>query len=88
MVSIRVSLSLDTTQPPMKHKMTLTWESTYAIALELRRGHPEVNIEDVTLGQIYNWTLQLSEFEDDPSLANDDILYAIYQDWFEEYING
>ena len=68
--------------------MTLTWESTYAIALELLRGHPEVNIEDVTLGQIYNWTLQLSEFEDDPSLANDDILYAIYQDWFEEYING
>ena len=72
----------------MKHKMTLTWESTYAIALELRRQHREVNIEDVTLGQIYNWTLQLSEFEDDPSLANDDILYAIYQDWFEEYING
>jgi len=68
--------------------MTLTWESTYAIALELRRQHREVNIEDVTLGQIYNWTLQLSEFEDDPSLANDDILYAIYQDWFEEYING
>jgi len=72
----------------MKHKMTLTWESTYAIALELRRQHREINIEDVTLGQIYNWTLQLSEFEDDPSLANDDILYAIYQDWFEEYING
>jgi FeS assembly protein IscX len=72
----------------MKHKMTLTWESTYAIALELRRQHREVNIENVTLGQIYNWTLQLSEFEDDPSLANDDILYAIYQDWFEEHING
>jgi FeS assembly protein IscX len=32
--------------------------------------------------------LQLSDFEDDPSLANDDILYAIYQDWFEENING
>ena len=68
--------------------MTLTWESTYAIALELRRQHSEVNIEDVTLGQIYDWTLKLSEFEDDPSLANDDILYAIYQDWFEENING
>lgn len=68
--------------------MSLTWESTYAIALELRRQHPEVNIEEVTLQQIYNWTLQLSEFEDDPSLSNDDILYAIYQDWFEENING
>ena len=68
--------------------MTLNWESTYAIALELRRQHPEVNIEDVTLGQIYDWTIKLSEFEDDLSLANDDILYAIYQDWFEENIHG
>ncbi len=68
--------------------MTLTWESTYAIALELRRQHPDANLDDVTLGQIYAWTLQLSEFEDDPSLANDDILYSIYQDWFEENIHG
>ena len=68
--------------------MTLTWEATYAIALELKRQHKDVNIADVTLLQIYNWTLQLSEFEDDPALANDDILYAIYQDWFEENING
>jgi Fe-S-cluster formation regulator IscX/YfhJ len=57
--------------------MTLNWESTYAIALELRRRHPHVNLDNVTLGQIY-----------DPSLANDDILYAIYQDWFEENIHG
>jgi FeS assembly protein IscX len=68
--------------------MTLTWESSYAIALELRRQHPDINLDDVTLGQIYKWTLQLSEFEDDPLLANDDILYAIYQDWFEENIHG
>lgn len=68
--------------------MTLNWESTYAIALELRRQYPDVNIEDVTLRQIHDWTIQLSEFEDDPALANDDILYAIYQDWFEENING
>jgi len=68
--------------------MTLNWESTYAIALELRRQHPNINMEEVTLKQIYSWTLALSEFEDDPALANDDILYAIYQDWFEENING
>ena len=68
--------------------MTLNWESTYAIALELRRQHPEADIEQVTLQQIYNWTLALSEFEDDAALANDDILYAIYQDWFEENLHG
>jgi FeS assembly protein IscX len=66
--------------------MTLTWESTYAIALELRRQHPKANMEEISLGQIYQWTLQLPEFEDDPALANDDILQAIFQDWFEENI--
>jgi FeS assembly protein IscX len=68
--------------------MTLTWESTYGIAMELRRQHKDVNIEDVTLQQILDWTLQLPEFEDDPALVNDDILYTIYQDWFEENIHG
>ena len=68
--------------------MSLTWEATYAIALELRRQHPEANIADVTLQQIHDWTLVLSDFEDDPALVNDDILYAIYQDWFEENLNG
>ena len=68
--------------------MTLSWESIYAIAMELRRQHKDVNIEEVSLQQIYKWTLALSEFEDDPALANDDILYAIYQDWFEETIHG
>jgi FeS assembly protein IscX len=68
--------------------MTLNWESTYAIAFELRRQHPDVDLEQVSIQQIYDWTVQLEEFEDDLSLCNDDILYAIYQDWFEENIHG
>ena len=68
--------------------MTLNWETSYAIALELRRQHQDVKIEEVTLTQIYDWTIELQEFEDEPSLANDEILYAIYQEWFEENING
>jgi FeS assembly protein IscX len=68
--------------------MTLTWESTYAIALELRRQHPEAEMEQVSIQQIYDWTLALEEFEDEPSLCNDDILFAIYQDWLEENLHG
>lgn len=64
----------------------MNWEATYAIALELKRKYKDVNIEEVTLGQIYNWTLALPDFDDDPQLANDDILRAIYQDWYEELI--
>ena len=64
------------------------WDATFAIAMELRRNHKDVNIEEVTLQQILDWTLELSEFEDDPALVKDDILYAIYQDWYEEHIHG
>lgn len=68
--------------------MSLNWEATYAIAMELRRQHPDIDIDEVSLQQIYQWAIGLSEFEDDIALVNDDILYAIYRDWFEENIHG
>jgi FeS assembly protein IscX len=62
----------------------LNWEATYAIALSLRARYPDINLEEVSLGMIYRWTLDLPEFMDDPELANDAILASIYQEWFEE----
>jgi FeS assembly protein IscX len=62
----------------------LNWESIYAIALALKEAHPHVDMQNVSLQTIFNWTVALPAFEDDPALANDDILAAIYQDWFEE----
>jgi FeS assembly protein IscX len=67
--------------------MTLTWETSYAIALELKHSHQDVDIEGVTLQQIFEWTMELKDFEDDPALCNDEILSSIYQEWFEEIIN-
>jgi len=65
---------------------SLNWESIYAIALALKAAHPEVELENVSLQMIFKWTLVLPGFEDDPALANDDILAAIYQDWYEEIL--
>jgi FeS assembly protein IscX len=62
----------------------LNWETTYAIALALKQAHPQIDLETVSLGAIYQWTLALKDFDDDPALVNDQILSAIYQDWFEE----
>ncbi len=62
----------------------LTWDDSYAIALALQERHPHVNLEDVSLGMIYRWTLELPGFCDDPHLANDAILTEIYQTWLEE----
>jgi FeS assembly protein IscX len=65
----------------------LNWESTFAIALVLKSKYPQMNLESVSLGDILRWTLALEDFQDDPALVNDEILSAIYQDWFEETLN-
>ena len=64
----------------------LTWEGTYAIALALKEDHPDMDLEKVSLGMIEAWTLALKQFEDDPALVNEEILLAIYQEWFEEIL--
>jgi FeS assembly protein IscX len=62
----------------------LYWDSAYAIALRLMAQYPEVALEKVTLGMLYNWVVALPEFRDDPQLANDELLNAIFQEWLEE----
>ncbi len=61
-----------------------TWEDSYSIALALRQRYPNVSLEEVSLGMIFQWVTELADFDDDPQLANDDILMAIYQEWYEE----
>ena len=68
--------------------MDLNWEATYAIAVELNRRHPDVDLRNVTLGNILDWILELPEFVDDPALGNDEILASIYQEWYEVTLHG
>lgn len=68
----------------MEEANTFTWEDSYAIALALRELHPGLDLEEVSLGMIYQWTVALPGFSDDHELANEAILASIYQEWFEE----
>ncbi len=61
----------------------LTWEATYALAEALRAQHRQVDLAAVSLTDIYRWVVALPGFDDDPALANDDILLAIYREWLE-----
>jgi FeS assembly protein IscX len=63
---------------------SLYWDAIYEIALALKKQRPDEELEEVSLGDIFAWTIALPGFADDPELANDDILAAIYQEWFEE----
>lgn len=62
----------------------LNWDAVFEIALALKNQYPQAELEQVSLDDIYNWTVNLSSFEDDPDLANDDILTAILREWYEE----
>jgi FeS assembly protein IscX len=57
-----------------------TREDTYAVVRLLQERYPITNLEDVSLGTIYRWTLQLQEFSDDPGLANEEFLCAIFHE--------
>lgn len=61
----------------------LYWDAAYALSRRLAQDHPEADLAEVTLNMIYNWVVSLPDFKDDPELANDDFLEAIYQEWYE-----
>ena len=63
---------------------SLFWDSIYEIVLALKTQFPEEDLEEVSLQQVYEWTVALPNFKDEPELANEDILSAIYQEWYEE----
>ncbi len=62
----------------------LTWEATYEIALHLMAAHPEIELEQVGIHQLYEWILALPDFVDDPLMVNDGILNDILREWYEE----
>jgi FeS assembly protein IscX len=62
----------------------LFWDSSYAIARRLMAAHPDLDLGAVTLNMVYNWVVALPGFRDDPQLVNDELLTAIYQEWYEE----
>ena len=66
----------------------LFWDGTYEIAMRLKESHPDADLKSVTLQQIFEWATALPEFADDPALVNDDLLTAIYQEWYEERLDG
>jgi FeS assembly protein IscX len=62
----------------------LYWDGAYAIARRLIAEQPQADLAQVTLNMIYNWVIAWPEFKDDPALATDELLEAIYQEWYEE----
>ncbi len=69
-------------------EMGLNWDSTYAVALALRHAHPDVDLENVTLKQLFDWIMALPGFSDEAVLCNDEILQSVFQEWYEVSIDA
>ncbi|NIP44828.1 MAG: Fe-S cluster assembly protein IscX [candidate division Zixibacteria bacterium] len=67
----------------MVYTQALYWDDSFAIARKLNEIYSDEKLEGVSLDDIYNWTLDLEGFKDEPSLANDNILSSIFNEWLE-----
>ncbi len=62
----------------------LSWLDSYEIAYLLRKHSPVIDLHNVSLGDIYKWTLALPEFADATHSATDRILMDIFCELLEE----
>jgi FeS assembly protein IscX len=66
----------------------LTWDDTFEIARLLSQRKLHVNLRDVSLGNILEWTRELPEFSDDTQIVTDQILIDIFCELLEEDLNN
>ncbi len=62
----------------------LYWDASYEIVLRLKEAYPQIDVETVGTGQLFQWIIALPDFADDPELANEGILNGILREWYEE----
>ena len=67
--------------------MDLNWDSPYAVALALHQAHPKARLDEVTLSDVLRWTLALPDFHDEAALCNEEILQAVFKEWYEVTID-
>ncbi len=62
----------------------LYWEASYEIVLALMEQHPDADLDNLGLQQLFEWIINLPGFDDDPILAHDGLLTEILREWYEE----
>jgi FeS assembly protein IscX len=60
------------------------WTDIQAIAIALEETYPGVDILGVRFTDLYQWILDLEEFEDAPERCNEKLLEAIQMAWLDE----
>jgi FeS assembly protein IscX len=64
--------------------MALFWDDDYAIAVALKRQHPNVDPLELEWDTLHHWIIELPDFVDDPDVAAIYLLENIQREWYEE----
>ncbi|MEL6152020.1 MAG: Fe-S cluster assembly protein IscX [Chloroflexota bacterium] len=64
--------------------MSLYWDSTYAIVLDLMAHYPDIDVDSVGLAQLHQMIISLPDFADEPQQVDDATLTDILVEWYEE----
>ncbi|MCE9678691.1 Fe-S cluster assembly protein IscX [Shewanella sp. AS1] len=63
----------------------MKWIDSLDIALTLLEQYPDVDPNTIRFTDLYDWVINLEEFDDDPNHCGEKILEAIQQCWINEY---
>ncbi len=64
--------------------MSLKWEDSLEIAIELCEKYPDVDPQYIRFTDLHKWICDLDGFEDNPERSSEKILEAIQMNWIEE----
>ena len=62
----------------------LFWDDDYAIAIALKKQHPDVDPLEVDWNTLSQWIIELPDFIDDPTVTAIYLLENIQREWYEE----
>ena len=60
------------------------WTDSQRIAEALFDKHPDIDPKTIRFTDLYQWILDLEDFQDDPNKCGEKILEAIQLAWIEE----
>ena len=63
----------------------MRWTDTQEIAEQLFDNNPELDPKTIRFTDLYQWIIDLDDFDDDPDKCVERILEAIQLAWIEEY---
>ncbi|MEZ0330667.1 MAG: Fe-S cluster assembly protein IscX [Methylophilaceae bacterium] len=62
----------------------MKWTDSLDIAIALYDKFPELDPKTIRFTDLYQWVLDLEEFDDDPNKCGEKILEAIQLAWIDE----